>query len=95
MPVAKYLYKLPAGDYVVVNNGEYPINFFVVKDEITTEEGNTEYPEVLDYVSEGLMLMGSNGNDLNGNAKEQIEISLAEDESFQILEESNLTFTKK
>lgn len=88
MPVDRYLYKLPAGQYRVHITSYYPSSFRVVKDDITIEEGNDEYPEVLDYVQleeynngDCFMLIGTNGNDLNGNAVDEVIFNLNEDES--------------
>lgn len=92
MPVDKYLYKLPAGKYKVLTEDTTAASVFIVKDEIGIEEGNTDYPETLQYVSEGYILMV--GNDLNGHAASSYEISLNEDESIQIVGTSELLFTK-
>lgn len=86
MPVDKYLYKLPAGQYRVHITSEYPTYIYIVKDEITTED--TDYPEVLEYV-QGYQLMGTNGNDLNGNAVAEATFTLEEDESINIPEGDN------
>ena len=87
-PSDEYLYKLPAGQYRVHLTSEYPGFFFIVKDDITTED--TEYPEILDYVPKedgsisGYQLIGTNGNDLNGYAVAEVVITLKEDESISI-----------
>ena len=94
MPAEKYLYKLPAGTYVVTTNFEKLANFYIVKDEITTEEGNTEYPEVLNYVSEAYMLTNGD-NDFNGKASKSVEITLGEDESIQVVGTQTIIFQKK
>lgn len=94
MPAEKYLYKLPAGTYIVTTSFEKLANFYIVKDETTTEEGNNEYPEILDYVSEAYML--TNGeNDFNGKASKSVEITLGEDESIQVIGTPTLVFSKK
>lgn len=92
MPVDKYLYKLPAGKYKVTTNDTTMASVFVVKDETGIEEDNTDYPEILQYVSEGYNLMV--GDDLNGHASDSCEISISKDESFQVVGTSKLTFTK-
>ena len=93
MPVDKYLYKLPAGQYRVHITSEYPSSLFVVKDDITIEEGNNDYPETLNYVQKDeynynscFYLMGTNGNDMNGNAVAEVVFTLEEDESISIPE---------
>lgn len=82
MPVDKYLYKLPSGTYVVTTNFEKMTGFNIVKDEITIEEGNEDYPECLDYVSSSGYL--SANPDYNENANTQITITLNDDESISI-----------
>ncbi|MDO4863166.1 MAG: hypothetical protein Q4A05_03250 [Ruminococcus sp.] len=82
MPAEKYLYKLPAGNYTVTTTYQKLAAFYVVKDEIAMT-GSSEYPEELQYVSEGYMLTAGE-NDFNGTAKKIVEISLAEDESISI-----------
>ena len=82
MPEDKYLYKLPSGTYVVTTNFEKMTGFNIVKDEITIEEGNDDYPECLDYVSSSGYL--SANPDYNENANTQITITLNDDESISI-----------
>lgn len=91
MPVDKYLYKIPAGKYkVTTSESKFYVAFFIVKDEITTED-NPNYPEVLDYVSEQYMLTNTD-DDLNGLASKEVEITLGEDESIQIDDKKELLF---
>lgn len=82
LPVAKYLYKIPAGNYTISTTFDKLASAFIVKDEIAIED-NPDYPEVLVYVGEALQLTAGD-NDFNGNAKKEIDIELAEDESILI-----------
>lgn len=90
MPVDKYLYKLPAGTYKVTTTNEKMSAFSIVKDEITTEEGNTDYPEVLDYVTDGQYLLTAGNDDFNGKASKEVEVTIAEDESVSIPAEGDV-----
>lgn len=83
MPVDKYLYKLPAGTYKVTTTNEKMAAFSIVKDEITIEEGNTEYPETLNYVSDQY-LMTAGEDDFNGHAVKELTVTIGEDESISI-----------
>lgn len=80
MPVEKRLYKLPAGKYRVTTTNEKLSSFYIVKDETGIEEGNTEYPETLVYVSEGYLLTCGDNN-YNGTAQKEVTIEIASDES--------------
>lgn len=91
MPAEKYLYKLPAGKYTVSTKSEKVASFFVVKDDVGTEEGNNDYPEVLQYVGEGYRLT-SGDNDFNGTVKKNVTVSLKEDESFLLIGKDTFTF---
>lgn len=82
MPVTKYLYKIPAGKYKVTTDNEKVSSFYVVKDEIGHED--TEYPEVLQYVTEGFLITISD-NTFNGHVQKTVEITLNDDESIQIV----------
>lgn len=82
LPVEKYLYKLPAGEYTAITTFKKMATFFVVKDETTIEQGSA-YPEILQYVSEGFMLTAGD-DDFNGSAKKEAEFTLADDESVLI-----------
>ena len=97
MPESKYLYKLPAGTYIVSTNEEYAA-FSIVKDEIGKEEGNEEYPDILQYsgdVGQYQLTSGENDtNDLNGYAKRNYTVQIGEDESFQIVGTETITFEK-
>lgn len=84
LPVDKYLYKLPAGTYKVTTTNEKMASFFIVKDEITIEEGNTDYPEILDYVSTTGYQLTAGEDDFNGHAKKEVVVTIAEDESVSI-----------
>lgn len=88
MPVNKILYKLPAGKYKVTSNTQRSV-FSIVKDEITIEEGNNDYPETLDYVSDQYLLTNSASNDFNGTCELDVTIELKEDESISIPTGSN------
>ena len=92
MPVTKYLYKLPSGTYKVTTNNEKVSSFYIVKDELGTEE--SEYPEILQYVSDAYMLT-TGFNDLNGRAQKEVEITLNEDESIQIIGTDTIILEKK
>ncbi len=82
LPVDKYLYKIPSGKYTISTTFDKLTSAWIVKDEITTED-NPDYPEVLQYVGEALQLTAGD-NDFNGNAKKEIDIEIAEDESILI-----------
>jgi len=94
MPVKKYLYKLPAGTYKVTTTYDKMANFFIVKDKIGVEAGNTDYPEVLDYVGNAYMLTAGD-DDFNGKAKKEVVITLGEDESVQITGTEKLILEKQ
>lgn len=80
MPVEKRLYKLPAGKYRVTTTNEKVSAFYVVKDVVGLEEGNSDYPEILVYVGDGYLLTAGD-NDLNGHALREVEVEVASDES--------------
>ena len=93
MPVTKYLYKLPEGNYIVTTTYDKMASFFIVKDKIVNN-GDEKYPEELDYVGEGYLL--TNGDDdFNGRAKKSVEISIAIDESISLVGKETFTFEKK
>lgn len=92
LPVDKYLYKLPAGTYKVTTTNEKMASFFIVKDETTIEEGSTDYPEILDYVSATGYQLTAGEDDFNGHAKKEVVVTLAEDESVSILNGDVLIF---
>mgnify|MGYP000974594734 FL=1 len=94
MPDKNFLYKLPAGSYKVTTASEKIANFFIVKDEIGTEAGNSEYPEILNNVGEGYFLT-TGDNDLNGKAKKDVIITLGADESIQIVGTQTLILVKQ
>lgn len=86
MPVDKYLYKIPAGKYKVTTDHKKLAGFSIVKDEIGTED--TDYPEVLQYVetedgTAGYQLTAGD-DDFNGHAKQEVFITIGEDESISI-----------
>lgn len=91
MPTTKYLYKLPEGSYKVTTNTTGLGNFYIVKDEITTED--TAYPEILNYVGSAYMLTNGN-NTFNGKAKKEVTITLKDDESIQIVGNDTYYFKK-
>ena len=94
MPVDKYMYKLPAGDYTVTTTNQKVSAFYVAKDEIGQEEGNTEYPEILVPVTEEYMLTAGD-DDLNGHAQKEVTISIKSDESIVLPTETDyITVTK-
>ena len=95
MPVDKYLYKIPAGNYKVTTDYKKLAGFNIVKDEITIEPDNSDYPETLDYVDidedgNGYQLTAGN-NDFNGHAKKEVYITLNDDESISIPGDSYTT----
>lgn len=92
MPATKYLYKLPAGTYKVTTTFKKMVNFFIVKDQIKTTPGN-EYPEEIDVVGSGYMLTAGD-DDFNGHAKKEVNITLKEDESIQIVGNNKFFFEK-
>ncbi len=94
LPATKYLYKLPAGTYEVTTDTDKMASFFIVKDEITQNSDNPDYPEELNYVSSEGYLLTAGDNDFNGHAKKSVTVELAEDESFQIVGTDTLFFTK-
>lgn len=94
MPVEKYLYKLPAGTYTVTTTNEKMSAFSVVKDEIGIEEGNTDYPETLQYVGQQYLLTAGD-DDFNGYASKSVVVTLAEDECFQLIGADTFIFEKK
>ena len=83
MPVDKYLYKLPAGDYRVTTSNPKATQFSIVKDEIGIEDGNDDYPEILQYVGDAYLLTAGD-DDMNGHAKQEVYITLGEDESISV-----------
>lgn len=94
LPVAKYLYKLPAGTYEVTTDNDKMASFFIVKDEIYYNNDNPDYPEELNYVSSESYLLTAGDNDFNGHAKKSVIIELAKDESIQIVWTDTLFFKK-
>lgn len=94
MPVKKYLYKLPAGTYKVTTSFDKMASFYIVKDDITTESGNSEYPETLNYVGEAYLLTAGT-DDFNGKAKKEVSITLNTDESVSIVGTQTFTFVKQ
>ena len=94
MPVEKYLYKLPAGTYTVTTTKEKVSCFSVVKDEIGIEEGNTDYPETLQYVGQQYLLTAGN-DDFNGTVSKSVVVTLEEDESFQLVGTDVFVFEKE
>ena len=94
MPVDKFLYKLPAGEYKVSTTKDKVASFFIVKDEIGREEGNSEYPDVLQYVGEGYRITAGD-DDFNGTVKKSVTVTLHEDESFQLVGTDEFIFEKQ
>lgn len=92
-PTEKYLYKIPSGTYQVTTTDLKYSTFWIVKDNIV-KTGTEQYPEELEYVGEQQMLTANNDN-LNGQAKKVIEITINDDESIQTVGKSVLTFEKK
>lgn len=79
LPATKRLYKIPSGTYEVSTDTDKFATFFIVKDEIVNT-GDAPYIEELNYVSSQYTL--TNGeNDLNGNAKKNVIITINDDES--------------
>lgn len=83
MPVEKHLYKIPEGKYKVTTTNDKLTSFFIVKDEVGIEEGNEDYPENLQYVSEEYDLTAGS-NDFGGRAKKEVTIEIASDESISL-----------
>jgi hypothetical protein len=83
MPAEKYLYKIPSGKYKVTTLSKKAA-FAIVKDEIAIEEGNDDYPECLDYVTEQFILTNKDDDDLNGHAEKDVIVEVGEDESVSI-----------
>ena len=94
MPVKKYLYKLPAGTYKVTTTFDKMASFYVVKDAIGTDEGNSTYPEALQYVGEAYLLTAGS-NDFNGSAKKEVTITLNGDESVSVVGTETFVFEKQ
>lgn len=84
LPTDKYLYKLPAGIYKVTTTNDKLASFFIVKDEITIEEGNSDYPEILDYVTTTGYQLTAGDDDFNGRAKKEVTVTIGEDESISV-----------
>ena len=86
MPDDKYLYKIPAGKYKVTTDCKKMAVFSIVKDEIGTED--TDYPEVLQYVEmedgNSVYQLTVGDDDFNGHAKQEVYITIGEDESVYI-----------
>ena len=91
MPVTKYLYKIPSGTYKVTTDNQKVTSFYVVKDDITIEEDNTEYPETLNYVSPGYLI--TNG-DTGKIATKDATITVNDDESIQIVDKDTIILEK-
>lgn len=82
MPVEKYLYKLPAGSYVITTSEDKTVAFNIVKDKIITNK-DEKYPEELDYVENNLI-----------KQNEKKTITLKDDESIQIIGKSTIKIEK-
>ena len=93
MPVTKYLYKLPAVTYKVTTSFNKMASFFIVKDQIKTTPGN-KYPEEIDAVGTGYLLTAGDDN-FNGRAKKEVDITLKEDESIQVVGNNKFFFEKR
>lgn len=91
---SKYLYKLPSGKYKVTTTYEKMASFFIVKDQIKIDSDNKDYPETLDYVEGKSYLLTAGKDDFNGKAKKEVEVTIGEDESVQIVDSPQLTFKK-
>lgn len=92
MPVDKYLYKLPEGNYKVTTTNKKVSSFYVAKDEITINE-DSDYPEELQPVGEQYLL--SAGDDMEKIAIKEIDITLNADESIVLPTTSDyITVTK-
>ena len=84
MPVDKYIYKLPAGKYIVTTTTDKAAQFSVVKDEVIIEDVESNYPENFQYVGDQYMLTAGD-DDFNGHAKKSVIVTLGEDESFLLI----------
>lgn len=93
-PASKYLYKLPSGKYKVTTTYEKMASFFIVKDQIKIDSDDKDYPETLDYVEGKSYLLTAGKDDFNGKAKKEVEVTIEEDESVQIVDSPQLTFKK-
>ena len=94
MPVEKKLYKLPEGKYRVTTTNEKFSAFYIAKDEVGIEEGNEDYPEMLQIVGEEYMLTAGD-EDLNGNAVKEVVIEIAADESIVLPTETDTIVVEK
>lgn len=94
MPAKKYLYKLSAGTYKATTSFNKVASFFIVKDTTTQESGDSQYPETFNYVGEAYLLTAGD-DDFNGKAKKDATITLAGDESIQIVGTETFTFEKQ
>lgn len=91
MPIEKYLYKIPAGKYKVTTTFKKSASFSIVKDTPINNPENSPYTEELQYVDPPyLMTAGDDG--FNGQAKKEIEITIAEDESICITGNNEFLF---
>ena len=93
-PASKYLYKLPSGKYKVNTTYEKMASFSIVKDQIKIDSDNKDCPETLDYVKGKSYLLTAGKDDLNGKAKKEVEVTISEDESVQIVNSPQLTLKK-
>lgn len=92
IPVDKYLYKIPAGSYIVTTNNDKVTSFFIVKDDVVNN-GDDKYPEELNYVKS--FLITSNDSMINDTIKKEFEIEVKEDESIQLVGTDDLNITEK
>ena len=93
-PASKYLYKLPSGKYKVTTTYEKMTSFFIVKDQIKIDSDNKDYPETLDYVEGKSYLLTADKDDFNGKAKKEVEVTIKDDESVQIVYSPQFTLKK-
>lgn len=84
MPTDKYIYKLPASDYLVSTTTDKVAQFSIVKDEVVTEDADSDYPENFQYVGDAYLLTAGD-DDYNGKAKKSVTVTLGEDESFLLV----------
>lgn len=92
-PTKKFLYKLPAGTYLVTTTNNKLATFWVVKDN-AANTGMGNYPEELTIVSGEYALTAGN-DDFGGRAKRELEVTLATDESIQTVGTDTFSFTMK
>ena len=91
MPDTRYVYKLPTGDYKVINGSTKTVaSFAVVKDKLIPHEDDPSI-DTFEFVGEQHSLASAD-NDMNGIAQSEYTVTLNEDEQFLIYNGSTITF---